>query len=78
MNREIFAAILILAGYLYGTTLYEPWYFMVQNALVGIGLIKMPEDAAPGTKLIGNQVQIIMTAIILIGAGIWLFVFSAE
>lgn len=78
MNRELFAAILILVGYLYGSTLYDPWYFMVQRGLLALGLIKMPPDAPEGTKLIGNQVQIIMSAIVLIGAGIWLFVLSAN
>lgn len=78
MNRELLATLLILAGYLYGTTLYEPWYFTVQKWLLAAGIIKMPEDAPEGKRLLGNQVQIVIAAIILIGAGIWLFVFSGN
>jgi hypothetical protein len=78
MNRQIFAAILILAGYIYGSTLYEPWYFTLQGWLVTIGILNMPENAPENTRLMGNQVQIIIAGILLIGAGIWLFVFSVD
>ncbi len=76
MNRDLFAAILILAGYLYGTTLYEPWYFIVQRWLISLGLIKLPQGSQEGTKLLGNQVQIVIISILLIGAGVWLFLLS--
>lgn len=78
MNREVFATLLILAGYLYGTTLYEPWYFTMQKWLLFAGVVKMPQNAPEGTRLLGNQVQIVIAAILLIGAGIWLFVFSVD
>lgn len=78
MNRQIFAAILILAGYTYGSTLYEPWYFTLQGWLVTIGILHKPEDAPEGTRLMGNQVQIIIAGILLMAAGIWLFVFSVD
>lgn len=78
MNREIFATLLILVGYIYGTTLYEPWYFTVQGWLLSLGVVKLPPDAPEGTRLLGNQVQIVIAAIVLIGAGIWLFALSGR
>lgn len=73
MNRTLFAALLIVLGYIYGTTLYEPWYYTLQRLLVYVGALKMPENAPPGTRLMGNQAQIVVIALILIGVGIWLF-----
>ncbi len=73
MNRTLFAALLILLGYIYGTTLYEPWYYTLQRFLVYVGALKMPENAPPSTRLMGNQVQIVVISLILIGVGIWLF-----
>lgn len=72
MNPIILAAIIIIAGYLYGTLLYEPWYLFVQGKLVEFGLINAPNQ--PTDKLLGNQVQIVLISLILMGIGIWLFV----
>ena len=73
MNRTLFAALLIVLGYIYGTTLYEPWYYMLQRFLIYVGVLKMPENAPPGTRLLGNQVQIVLVSLVFIGLGIWLF-----
>ncbi len=76
MNRAIFASLLIIAAYLYGTTLYEPWYFTVQRALVSIGLLRLPSDAPEQTRLMGNQLQITVISLCLLIAGVWLFILS--
>lgn len=73
MNRTVFAALLIVLGYIYGTTLYEPWYYTLQRFLVYVGAVKLPENAPPETRMLGNQVQIVIISLILIGLGIWLF-----
>lgn len=74
MNPIVLAAIVIIAGYLYGTLLYEPWYMLVQRKLVEFGMLTAPKQ--PGEKLLGNQVQIVLVAVILMGVGIWLFIFA--
>ncbi len=74
MNPIVLAAIIIIAGYLYGTLLYEPWYMLVQGKLVEFGILAAPKQ--PTEKLLGNQVQIVLIAIVLIGIGVWLFVFA--
>ncbi len=74
MNPIVLAAIIILAGYLYGTLLYEPWYMLVQGKLVEFSILTAPKQ--PTEKLLGNQVQIVLIAIVLIGIGVWLFVFA--
>lgn len=72
MNPILLAAIVIIAGYLYGTLLYEPWYMFIQGKLVEFGILTAPKQ--PTEKLLGNQVQIVLIAIVLIGIGVWLFV----
>lgn len=74
MNPTILGAIIIIAGYVYGTLLYEPWYMLVQRKLVEFGIMSAPKQ--PTDKLLGNQVQIVLIAIVLIGIGTWLFVFA--
>ncbi len=73
MNRIIFAALLIIVGYIYGTTLYEPWYFTLQRLLSYVGVFKIPEGMPENTRLMGNQAQIVVISLVLIGLGIWLF-----
>lgn len=78
MKREVLATLLIIGGYLYGSTLYEPWYFTVQKWFLAAGIVKMPSKTPEGTRLLGNQVQIVLVSIIAIGIGIWLFTFSSK
>lgn len=74
MNPIVLGAIIIIAGYLYGTLLYEPWYMLVQRKMVEFGLMSAPKQ--PTDRLLGNQVQIVLIALVLIGIGTWLFVFA--
>ena len=76
MSRSTLAALLILAGYLYGTLLYNPWYTLVQKTLGRFGLVK--ESTDPNVKRLGNQVQIVIVALLLITGGIWLFIVSND
>ena len=74
MNKEILASLLILAGYIYGTTIYDPWYFVIQGWLVKLELLKVPENAPENIRLLGNKVQIVAVSVVAIGIGIWLFI----
>jgi hypothetical protein len=75
MSPTLLAVVLILGGYVYGTMLYEPWYKIVQTWVAKTGLVKLPDDN-PNARLLGNQVQIAIGSLVLIGIGIYLFIFA--